>query len=682
VGGTVPPFDQPVPQSGIERMTTLFIPEWHRSSGPHVHIKRVLRKLEGECVVRKCITVLPWIPDFFLQQAEHRWLALVLCETPFEVLDPGQLFGASQQTEFMDLLSSLSAIDDYEHLGGQRMGKLVVMWNCDSSQSKSLWEHYGKPRGIRLMSKKTFLDEGHELLPKILTSLSHEASQNVLAHYFPEAEIPGICTTRRHFSRDNSAKTQRYFLDSQQEWASKLDLELPEEQTETVSDFSVRLVNGVAGSGKTLIAANRALILAKRFPTQQVLMLIHNVPVVKDLNHRLERAHGKLPDNLTIITALAWIRQQWVNVFERSPKMPPNSDVAVLIKHYRQEYPELKPNDEQLFDEFEFINENLIETQDSYLAVERAGQGFALRKEERAQVWSLFKNVTTQLEQEKLRLWSSLSRDLCLKDQWDKLDSYHHILVDEAQFFAPTWFQLVKRTLEKSEGSLFLCADPNQGFLKSRLSWKRVGLDVAGKTKKLHKSYRTTQAILRAANQVLAQFTQTDPDDYLQPNFEGMEAGTAPLLIISQSPQDAIEQTCNEIAAYLDSQAITLSNMLVIHGRSADKKLLLRSLQDRFTPAKVWDLNGKDLARDPLDNLRISSVETATGLEASVVFLVGFEKLLRDTVQSESVSADDLEQNARKLYMAMTRAGQRLILVSSAELPPRIAQLFLAATGE
>ncbi|ALH99552.1 DNA helicase II [Pseudomonas sp. FW306-02-F02-AA] len=662
---------------------TIFIPEWNRSTGAHVQIKRLFRKLDDDYVVRKCITDQPEAPDFFLQQAEHRWLALVLCEMPFEALDPSQLFGASQQQNFINLLLSLNAIDDSEHLGEQSIGKLVVMWNCDSDQSKSLWAHYGAQRGIRLMSKKTFLENGLEVLPKLLTPLSHDASQNVLGYYFPEAEIPGICTTRRHFARDNSAKTPRFFLDTQQEWASKLDLELPEEQTETTSDFSVRLVNGVAGSGKTLIAANRALILAKRFPGQQVLMLIHNVPVVKDLKHRLERAHGKLPDNLTIVTALAWIRQQWVNVFERTPLMPKSKNkVPGLIKHYRKDYPELKPSDDQMLDEFDFINENLIETEDSYLAVERAGQGFALRKEERVQVWSLFNRVISGLGKEQLRLWSSLSRDLCLKNQWDKLDTYHHILVDEAQFFAPTWFQLVKRTLEKSEGSLFLCADPNQGFLKSRLSWKRVGLDVAGKTKKLRKSYRTTQAILRAANQVLAEFTQTDPDDFLQPDFEGMEAGIAPLLVPSPSPQDSIEQACNEIAAHLDSHAIALSNMLVIHGQSIDKKLLMGALQERFGSAKVWDLNGKDAAQDLLDNLRVSSVDTATGLEASVVFLLGFERLLRDTVQTESVSVDDLEQNARKLYMAMTRAGQRLVLISSTPLPTRIAQLFVVASGE
>lgn len=137
---------------------TIFIPEWNRSTGAHVQIKRLFRKLDDDYVVRKCITDQPEAPDFFLQQAEHRWLALVLCEMPFEALDPSQLFGASQQQNFINLLLSLNAIDDSEHLGEQSIGKLVVMWNCDSDQSKSLWAHYGAQRGIRLMSKKTFLD--------------------------------------------------------------------------------------------------------------------------------------------------------------------------------------------------------------------------------------------------------------------------------------------------------------------------------------------------------------------------------------------------------------------------------------------------------------------------------------------------------------------------------------------
>ncbi|XVN16470.1 hypothetical protein QZH47_11715 [Pseudomonas corrugata] len=193
-------------------------------------------------------------------------------------------------------------------------------------------------------------------------------------------------------------------------------------------------------------------------------MLIHNVPVVKDLKHRLKKASPEgLPRNLTIVTALAWIRQQWVNHFELQPEMVFPKEVTSQIGHYRKSFPDLKPGNEQLLDEFDFINESLISDEQGYLDAERAGQGFALRKEERGQVWALYGQVTDALRKQGSRLWSSLSRDLCLT-KLDKLDKYQHILVDEAQFFAPTWFQLVKSTLADSEGSLFLCADPNQGF--------------------------------------------------------------------------------------------------------------------------------------------------------------------------------------------------------------------------
>ncbi|EGH02051.1 MULTISPECIES: 3'-5' exonuclease [Pseudomonas syringae group] len=656
---------------------TLFIPEWQRSSGSQLQCKRVLKKLDGDYVVRKCIAQDTWSPDFFLQRGELEWLALMICELPFDTLDPGQLFVTAEQTVFSQMLEKLSAFEARANIPALR--KLVVMWGCDSDQSKALWTRHCEGRGIWLMSKKTFIESGAEQLPKLLKALSQNDRQAIMGYYFPEAEVAGIRTTRRQFVRDNSARTSRYFLDTQQEWASKLDLELPDEQTELAGDFSVRLINGVAGSGKTLIAANRAFILARKYPDQHVLMLIHNVPVVKDLKHRLQRVHGEIPANLTIITALGWISKQWRTLFKTNPKMPDyNKEVTGLIQYFRAlEHPDLKPDNALLLDEFNFINDTVVADEADYLKVERAGQGFALRKEERQQVWALYERVTAALlKQSGLRLWSALPRDLCLANRPDKLAPYQHILVDEAQFFAPSWFQLIKLTLEKTEGTLFLCADPNQGFLKSRLSWKRVGLDVAGKTKKLRKSYRTTQAILSAANQMLAGITQTDPDDYLQPDFEGMDAGTPPLFVLSPSSQDAVAQASNEIADHQQRFELALSGMLLLYGKGADKTLLIKTLKARFGTDRIWDMNDKNSMPTHDESLRIATVESATGLEANVVFLVGLEKLLGRTVQSGSITEDEIEQNARKLYMAMTRAGQRLVLISSTPLPEKIAGLF------
>jgi hypothetical protein len=57
---------------------------------------------------------------------------------------------------------------------------------------------------------------------------------------------------------------------------------------------------------------------------------------------------------------------------------------------------------------------------------------------------------------------------------------------------------------------------------------KSVGLDVAGRTRKMRRSYRSNAAILRAATRLLAREVKDDPDDYLSPDFAGMEEGVAP----------------------------------------------------------------------------------------------------------------------------------------------------------
>ena len=98
-------------------------------------------------------------------------------------------------------------------------------------------------------------------------------------------------------------------------------------------------------------------------------------------------------------------------------------------------------------------------------------------------------------------------------------------------------------------GHLFLCADPNQGFLRSRLSWKRAGLDVAGRTKKLRNAYRTTRAMLEAAHQVLSGATSDDPEEFLRPDYSHMEMGAPPVLLQVASAQDAVDRVANEITA-------------------------------------------------------------------------------------------------------------------------------------
>lgn len=648
-----------------------------------MQIKRVLNELDDAHIVRRAVRGGSGAIDFFVQHRDNGWLAVSTVDVRFAEIDPTQLFASAQQLQFEQRLAELRALGAELNRSGLPMEALMVLWTCSNEEVAALTKTFLASHGIRMVAKARFAELGAKLISRGLATISREWENRLFSTYFPEVEIPAACTIRRTFHRDNSAKIEPTFLDTQQEWASKLDLDLPSDQASVVGDFSVRLINGVAGSGKTLIAVNRALLLAELFPTQRILLLIHNTPIVADLKERLHRAHGELPANLEIRTFFSWAHQQWQSVFKAPPRMLGARQVLDLIKPLRSRWPEIKLIDAQILDEMDFINQSLLVDVASYLQVSRLGRGYALRPAERTALWALYATVNLALEKSQQLTWSAMPHKLCLAStRHEYLQRFQHILVDEAQFFAPSWLQLVKMSLT-THGQLFLCADPNQGFMKSRLSWKRTGIDVVGRTTKLRKSYRTTRAILQAATGVLDALGNVDTDDYLEPDFEGMNTGVQPILLYVDSPHDAIEHLTNELAEIYDLRKLPLSATLVVYGNNVPKRPLYERLNKYFDDHVWWFNEGTQKKSPPhgygRDYLRMANVDTATGLEGAIVFLLGIEHLFLDALLP-GVTDDELvasvEERARKLYMAMTRAGQRLVVISSQRLPIAIERLF------
>lgn len=662
-----------------------FIPEWTKASARDLAVKRALQALDAQHVVRRPLRLDPQSPecpaDFFVQRGEAHWLAVAIEAAPFEQIDPLQLFESPARTGLEQRLAGLAA------LGGERVRveSLVVLWGCSRDEARRLTSGYIGRYGVHMLSRDQFAERGAALVERLLSPVPREVAQSLMLRFFPEAEVPAVCTTRRFARRDTDATLARYFLDRQQEWATKLDLDLlPQERAQAASDLSLRLINGVAGSGKTLILLQRAQLLAKMFPKQDVLVLIHNAPVVADNLHRLRTLHGALPENLHIWTFYAWASRQWHRVFGRWPNIAPDFRVEEIVEPLARRRPGPGLDARQLADEFDFIDNRLIATQDDYLAASRSGRGFALRPAERVQVFALHAEYAAQLRRLGWRTWSDLPRELCLSAQApQRLARYRHVLVDEAQFFTPSWFQLVKLSLEPAS-SLFLCADPTQGFLKHRLSWKSAGMDVSGRTLRLRKSYRCTRAILRAAQGVLAGVERADGDDFVEPDLDAMDEGSLPLLVRTDAAHDSVDRLVNEIEAIRREAGMPLAAMLALHGGKGLGDDLCQRLSERLGGRAVWALNEKSQRRAPPpgaqpDLLRVASVDSATGLEAAVVFLVGVDDLLDGVApvgMPEGEKAAWTESHARKLYMAMTRAGRHLVLVNTRPLPARLRPLF------
>jgi hypothetical protein len=655
----------------------LFIPEWQRVSGSELHVKRVLAALDDAHVVRRPLRAQTGPADLFVQHPAKGWLALAVSSLSFAELDPAQLFDSPRRSEFEQRLQALSTLGREDDLSPHGMAALVVMWACTSDETRLLAREHLVRHGTRLVSREQFMQLGVKLVGGLLEPLSQRCAQALLGRFFPEAEIAPEQTTQRFRGLDNSARLRRFFLDSQQEWAVKLDLDLPDEQAQASTNFSLRLVNGVAGSGKTLIAVHRALLLTELFPAQRVLLLIHNTPIVADLLDRLRRTRGALPPHLEVMTFFAWATRQWQRMFGHWPEM--SNDLPALVHHHRLRWPELKIDDGPLVDELAFIDESLIGSPQEYLAANRSGRGFALRAGEREPIWALREVVAAALRKRGELAWSALPAAIVAATRrHGALERREHILIDEAQFFAPSWFAVVKLSLAP-RGQLFLCADPKQGFMRHRLSWKSAGLDVAGRTKKLSRSYRTTRTLLESASAMVDSLAPDETDDEVQPDYAGMETGVRPLLLYAPSPQDAMDRLVNEIDV-LAGEGLPLDAFLVVFGDNVNRRALYAQLARRLGARRVWQLNEGAQKKAPPGNdgadcLRVAYLDTATGLEGIVVFLIGIESLFAG---SDDERRDD---RLRKLYMAMTRAGQKLVLLSSRRLPAAMEALFDTPQG-
>jgi hypothetical protein len=165
-------------------------------------------------------------------------------------------------------------------------------------------------------------------------------------------------------------------------------------------------------------------------------------------------------------------------------------------------------------------------------------------------------------------------------------------------------------------------------------------------------------------------------EDILAPDLLNMPNGSFPQIIPLTSPQDEITRIANEIADFV-RQGYPKKHLLVLHTDGQGVNSLIKAINDRL---------GKDAAIDPKDTypgdyVRVTTLNAGAGLESPIVFLSGVRQLFEEE-QSLRLSDDEREtlvrDNTRKLYMAATRAGQRLVLTYVGELPDTLTQVLKA----
>lgn len=464
---------------------------------------------------------------------------------------------------------------------------------------------------------------------------------------------------RKSIRRPGDRLVAPLLLDYRQERCARLDLETDPEAGNLARDLRLRVITGVAGCGKTLVLVHRAALLATHFPKARVLLVSFNRPLINDLRRRLARHHaGSRVECLTF--------NQWLGRAARSGgDMMSEAEILRWIERERPAMPSLaRLTSEWLRDELRWMCDHAL-ADESYLTAERKGRGTRLSPKQRRELLELLNRYRAHLRECQRADWSEWPLSV-REDPSASLASepFDHLLIDEAQFFAPVWIELLRSAL-KPGGHLFLCADPTQGFLKRRLAWSAVGLDVRSRSHKLERPYRSTRAILEFARDFYRSRLSEDDEPLNLPApewLETLEAGTPPIVQPGGAGQDQLRRLTADLKALKEGGVPPGHILILVAGRALAVHTILRHLDAHLganTAASVRD----DAAH--ADSIGVAHLMAATGLERPIVFLLGCDDLLAtesNPLLSDEERAELRQDHTRQIYVGITRGMERVVI--------------------
>ena len=639
-----------------------------------IRLFHLLKRLPDDIIVSQRLPVLHGPgPDFWLTQANCILLLVVSAATPQDALRAGQLglfggqgrpIGEAEAAMLANFREKITAVSD--------LPTAILFPNLNQQQMQA-----ARPPTTDNMwvSKDTLTPDRFAdwLNGRFSAPLTSPQLNCIREQLTPEVVVPAAFTVRAPIERHTEAALTPYLLDYNQEHALKLDLNLPAAGQTTAQDFRLRLINGVAGSGKSLIVIYRAHMLRRLFPRKRILILTHNRALMHDLRRRYHRLSDG-DEGVQLFTFLGWCRRHWPREQAWHKLISYRERLELATQIWYAHLRDTAVSEQMLLEEIDWYKDRLLFSWEDYLAADRGGRGFALGPSMRHRLFDTMNAYHEALQQRHLMDWSDVPRQLWRF--WHNgevaLPHYDIILVDEAQFFAPLWFEIIKRILTPDTGHLFLVADASQGFLKRGESWLSSGLDVRGRVHRLQKSYRTTREILDFATLLYRTRLPQDDEEIVVPDLAHMPNGILPVVIPLTSPQDEVTRVINEIRQ-LAQGGVPWGHILVIHASREEIRPILLRLNSAFGTGTAVDPG----QIDPQNQIRVCSLNAATGLESPIVFLMGAHELYEREQSirlSDEERAELIRDNTRRLYMAITRAGQRLVITYVGSLPEILAQ--------
>ena len=243
---------------------------------------------------------------------------------------------------------------------------------------------------------------------------------------------------------------------------------------------------------------------------------------------------------------------------------------------------------------------------------------------------------------------------------------YGAVLIDEGHDFQPEWLRLVVDMVDPDTKSLLLLYDDAQSIYTRGnglgFTLKEVGIEAQGRTTVLKLNYRNSQQILSFAYDFVDDYLKAarrpeDRAELIAPDSGG-QAGPAPVVKDFSSFSEEAEYIVKLFTRLHKERGLEWRSMSALYCHN----WMGKALADQFTKVGVpvqW-MKGSAEKREfkiAEDSVKLMSMHSSKGLEFETVAACGIGYMGADE--------DRLLQEAKLLYVAMTRATKNLLLTSS-----------------
>lgn len=428
-------------------------------------------------------------------------------------------------------------------------------------------------------------------------------------------------------------------------------------------------VSGSAGTGKTVVALQRAVHLARENPGGRVLLATFSQTLAKALRQKLRLLVGtepRLAERIEVhaISAIG-MRLYTLNLGQ------PNMASVDLQQHLLNDILMGTSLSTPFGPRFimtewvEVIDAWQLDTWEAYRDFQRLGRKTRLTERHRMELWSVFEKIQASLRERGLVTESALFSRLATFYEDRSGTPFEFVVVDEAQDLTVAQFRFLAAVGRNRPNGLFFAGDPGQRIFQLPYSWRALGVDIRGRSRILRVNYRTSHQIRRQADYLLPR-TLTDVDGHSE-DRQGIVSvfnGPEPRILVVDSQSDEIEQVGAWLAERVYKDGVKPNEIGIFVRSTAEMSRALVAAKRADLPTRIVD-DGID---STAAHASLGTMHLAKGLEFRAVVVMACDDdviPLQSRIEAVVDDADLEEVHATErhlLYVACTRARDYLLV--------------------